>query len=94
MTKIEKLLSQYSHNEKTCIHDGRFFCTQVSCQQQDTGSIYVFACEHHCGYYLNFDPAVYPQGVAYHKDPGLREDRQEWKTMAPFAQERLKLKRD
>jgi hypothetical protein len=90
MTRIERLLTKYTHNEKTCVHDGKFFCTTVGPMQQGE-SYYVFACEHHCGYFLNFDPAQFPSGVHYTPVPGQRSDGQEWKTMAPFAKEGTKL---
>lgn len=101
MTKIEKLLSTYTHDAKTCVHDGGFHCTTISKMQQGD-SFYAFACNHFCGYFMNISPdaagkienKAYPEnadkhwrdiGVIYTEGPGQRSDGREWKIMAPFA---------
>lgn len=50
-------------DHKTCLHDKGF--VWISTEHMDIGYPAVWLCANLCGYYLNFDPSKFPEGVAY-----------------------------
>lgn len=49
-----------------CKHDRGFKCAEIN---PEIG--YKFYCVHVCGYFMDFNPALYPEGVAFNKKFGL-----------------------
>lgn len=90
----------------TCKHLGKFFCTTVTVPE---GTTHAFACLHHCGFWLNFDPSY----AGHVRDKPAEKDskndfwklttiafyphpnpNQSWKTPQPMAVEGSKMRKD
>ena len=56
---------------RLCKHDNGF--TALPWQGQPT--VGMFVCNLNCGYFINFDPFEYPNGIAYVTEPPARFDK-------------------
>lgn len=54
-------------DQRMCKHSVGFFCHTFT--NWDQGPPALFLCNMACGYFLNFDPDKYPEGVAYLASP-------------------------
>lgn len=50
-----------------CKHDSAFRCTWI----MEAGN-YQFYCTHGCGYYMAFNPRLYPEGVSFPEWPEMK----------------------